>query len=349
MVLGKAVRRRHFELPFDVLCEIIAWADRPSLHELSVLNHECHHQVNKHLWRTLVLRGDDGALSFGAEMILGNACRAQCVREMTIMFSDCEAYERKSYFHATLDQICRSPQHTPFLQKLDIRVDESYSDVARMLSDYDFPFELEAFCTNLYYSDGLGGFLLKHPEIRDFTQYTRRSLPQSMSPELLPRIRTLSYPMVGIVDMVRGRPVARMVLDLRSDENLADGLQAISVSSADVLDLKVVIHISTILQPFLESLVIRAPSLKNLTIKLQNYAAFCELQHDTHLSTLRGIKAHPTLQSICWRGVLVPPNLRNPALYCGPALRKLEIFAMRPQFLFERVGDGRNGSIPCQK
>jgi hypothetical protein len=218
-----------------------------------------------------------------------------------------------------------------------------------MLSDYDFPFELEVFHTNLYYTDGLGGFLAKHPEIRDFTQYTRRSSPQSTSAELLPRVRTLSYPMLGIVDMVRGRPVARMDLDLGSDKNLADGLEAISVSSADVLDLNVVIHSWTVLQPFLESLAIQAPTLKNLTIKLRSYIAFRNLQLDTHLTILRGIKVHPTLQSICWQGVLVPKILYDPALYCGPALRKLEIFAVRPRCLFERVDDGSEWIDTLQK
>jgi hypothetical protein len=111
---SQTIRRHHFEVPFDVLYEMITWADRPSLHELSVLNHECHHQVNKHLWRTLVLRGGSRALSFGAKMILDNVSRGQCVREMTIMVSDYEVHERNS---STLHQVCRSIQHTLFLQK----------------------------------------------------------------------------------------------------------------------------------------------------------------------------------------------------------------------------------------
>jgi len=340
MDFGEENRRHNFVLPFDVLCEVIDLADKDSLRELSVVNRECHYRANKYLWQTLVLRGDYNALQIGAEMILRDTSRAKCVRKISITLSEREPYEEVSGFHSSLHLICRSLQHTQYLRDLDIRVEGFYSEVAHMLSSHDFPFELEVFRTNLYYTDGLGGFLMKHSEIRDFTQLTRRSMPGSMSSELLPHIRSLSYPMFGIVDMVRGRPVSRMALDLRSEENLVDGLQAISLSSVDVLDLKLTIHNSAILHPFLLGLATRAPSLKNLTVTLQSYAAFSELQHDTYLSTLHGIKAHPSLQSICWRGLLVPPNVHKPALYCGPKLRKVEVFAIRPQLAFERIDSG---------
>lgn len=165
--------------------------------------------------------------------------RARWIRKATVKLSITDP-DSGSIIDA-FEPACIALQSMVCVKHLSVWVEDRYEDMATHMSSHIFPFLLETFQTNLYPEDNLGGFLAAHPEIQSYQQFPRRThTARELPSHILPRVTSVIHPPIGILGMIRGRPVQTIETDLRLPEDVDQLFEAIAVSAADVLNLRLV-------------------------------------------------------------------------------------------------------------
>lgn len=307
--------------------ELIVRMPYIALFQMSLANRECNDITNQYLWKRLsITNHPSGAIADATRMMVRDLQRVRWIHEIRIQvdMSHMTAEDARS----ECDTITEALQQIPNLKYLEIEVDGQYAAMATSLSSREYTFRLSTFRTNLYAEDGLCGFFAAQSYITTYRHSPRRTHPDEapIPVALLPRISFISYPPIGIAEMARGRPIQTIETDLFAQSHVDNLFDAVAASTVDVTHLRLRIGEESIVGPLFSGFATRARDLKSLGVTLRNQGAFREIGRD--VSILKALASCPSLESIMWRGFLIPESARTPSKYCCPTLQV--VYVERP-------------------
>ncbi|KAF8337440.1 uncharacterized protein EI90DRAFT_3013660 [Cantharellus anzutake] len=338
--------------PWDVLCCIIACADPETRRKLALLNRDCNFETNKYGWRRLrIVNGKgriDQAIRQAAETISRDTARAKNVRSLEIDLKGKPSPFRRANMEKTFRKLCQALQSLTSLRILHIRLEHYNEELATLMSEYKFDFELAFLATTIYIPDGLHDFIASHPEIRSFAQipkaqhsFLRGNIPRSavdISADLLPNLSEVWTNSDVIPTTVANRPIVSIGTHIYSNESTDNFLRAIRLSTMGINHITLCVKVDQS-ESFYQRLfygLVHIETLHSIHIDLWGPAT-----SDASLlpAILRPLSLFPSLQKLEFGGNRTLDVLSDPAPFSCKTLRIMDVYdyATRGGRHFERT------------
>ncbi|KAF9517074.1 hypothetical protein BS47DRAFT_1340100 [Hydnum rufescens UP504] len=278
----------------------MSFADRETLHAISLLCHDCNRASRKYLWKRVTIpvpipfSGPPDVT--GLDLIVRDDNRSRWLRELTV-----HVIQRYSGAMVVIDAIMRVLSIAGHLRSLHFDMRAYLSDMATaMCAAPSFPFELDSFGFPVEGTRHFIPFMLSQPSIRHLHlrgPYNIDRIPD-LPLSLLPNLDSLTASPIYAFRITRGRAVQTLDVSgvpLSSIYTLY-ATSGISASTKPLLRLKIYLKAGI---SFLEQFTRVATHLRYLEISCRTEF----LEETPHLSWLEELE---------WRGLPPgPPDIRR--------------------------------------